>query len=1711
MRYRGGEDEYYDDDDELDNAGLDDEEEEDDDDSSSSSRSNPYSRPGTSGLPGSRPGTPSTPGGGFGSASRLPGSVGSSGSTPPARPAGSTFGSPSGSSGSSGAGSASRLPGSVGPNRPGSPTTSSTPGSSGSSFGSPSRLPGSVGSSGSAGGSGSGSGSSPFGGSRPAGSSPSSPGSSGSGSGSSPFGGSRPAGSSPSSPGGSGSSGSSTFGGGQRFGGGSSPSGSGSSGSPSSAGSGSGSGSSAFGGSRPASGSPAPASSGGAKPEEKSGGGGFLGGIKSPFGGGSKDKEDKPAAPKASSASGTGGGLGGALGGLTGKLPFGGGSKDKVDKPATPKASSASGAGGGLGGALGGLTSKLPFGGKKEDKPAAPKSPGASGGSAPASGGFGSRFGSGASSTPAASSSSGAAGSAGRPMFGGAGGSSAGAQSAAKPAAKAEGNVLTRFLPFLGGGAKAEKKPARPRESRAPKVETQGLTLDNKLDILGVVLVLGSLALFFSTLSSTKGALTDAVNKMLGEAFGWGATAIPVAMMAVGLWLIARHFGDQAPTVGTERVIGIVMLFVGALFFLMYFETFNYVGDRAINSLADLNLQLEVSWRVMRAGGGAIGAQLYYFMVANFSEFGAFFIMIAWIIIGVMLTLSLSAAEVAMIVIGSVRNFQDAQKQRSARRAIQQAEAAARKAAALPAQSAPAIGISGPEAPALPGGAMAALPPGLVAALPAPPEAAKAEPVINIGGRQQQAVPLTPAPASGPALRAPIPPPPGKPAEPAPGSALGRVRGMVPSFGGKKADDSAAPAPAESKPAESGGKLPLPRFGFGKQAPAAPTAALTPEVAPAAVVPAPATPAAAPMATPAIASAAPVAENPAPSTPSISFGGKSASTPPGRPVSPATNGAETKSADDGPPARLGDVIRGTAPTPAAASAAPTPATTADGPRSPMGRPLGGPTNPAAAPATPGISRPGAPAPGTPPAARPFGAPASNPVGSKPPEPASTLSKPAAAGTSALRDDLDAGELETDLDPAAMKPATPKGDTPASSAPASRFAPRTFEKPVASGQPPATSNQPATGSERSLLGSKPADPASKPADAVEKPAASLWKAGGADKGPTETPIPKEPPKPPASSFGAPTTPPVAPSGFALGGASASVRPAQPTAPAPTPAPTASAPAPVPAAPSPVPTAPAAAASDGSPSRGIGPMNPRAGRRKDWKLPDTARLLQPGSEHEFDREELLKRARLIENTLESFGAPGKVIEVNTGPVITQYGVEPDYLTGRGGKKNRVKVSAIAQLDKDIQLALGARSIRIEAPVPGKGYVGIEVPNEQAALVSLRDVMEADEFKKVKSPLAIALGQAVDGTPVAADLSSMPHLLIAGTTGSGKSVMVNAIICSILSRNAPDAVKFIMVDPKRVELTGYNGIPHLVAPVVVELERIVGVLKWVTREMDERYKKFSMAGARNIDDFNKHLQEGQERMPYMVVIIDELADLMMLAPDDTERVITRIAALARATGIHLVIATQRPSVDVVTGLIKANFPSRIAFAVASGTDSRVILDQPGAEKLLGRGDMLYLSGDTPAPARMQGVFVADAEIRNLCNFWKQQMTDEDYQARPISQLVLDNTVVEDAHTVTRSEKHEAQQQAFWDRDTESRVSTGLGDDAPESNMGSGAEDEMYEQAVETVRRLNKASVSLLQRRLRIGYTRAARLIDAMEEQGIVGPALEGSSKPRDVLSKP
>jgi DNA segregation ATPase FtsK/SpoIIIE, S-DNA-T family len=523
------------------------------------------------------------------------------------------------------------------------------------------------------------------------------------------------------------------------------------------------------------------------------------------------------------------------------------------------------------------------------------------------------------------------------------------------------------------------------------------------------------------------------------------------------------------------------------------------------------------------------------------------------------------------------------------------------------------------------------------------------------------------------------------------------------------------------------------------------------------------------------------------------------------------------------------------------------------------------------------------------------------------------------------------------------------------------------------------------------------------------------------------------------------------------------------------------------------------------------------RFQWERPDFMKLLEPGSEQDVDQHFLLEQARIIEDTLASFGAPGKVVEVNSGPVITQFGIEPDYMEKRGGR-TRVKVSAIAALDKDLALALAAKTIRIEAPVPGKGFVGIEVPNAEPSVVSLRDVMSGEEHEKVvrKSPVAIGLGQSVDGTPVSADLTMMPHLLIAGTTGSGKSVCVNAIIACLLLQNTPDDLQMIMVDPKRVELTGYNGIPHLISNVVVDLERIIGVLKWVQREMDERYRKLGERSSRNIEDYNRKRPEGTPKMPYLVVVIDELADLMMLAPDETEKLIARLAQMARATGIHLIISTQRPSVDVVTGLIKANFPARIAFAVASGVDSRVILDTPGAERLLGKGDMLYQSPDASAPLRLQGVYVSDSELDRITRYWKEQAVMSKRGGTPTLPKPHDTSEPTLEMPVGRSERFNVgtstltprpaattptNQQSFW-----AQVDA-LSEEADDDDGDDEVDDAMYEEAIKVVKSLNKASASLLQRRLRIGYTRAARLIDLMEERGVISGA-ESTSKPRRVI---
>ncbi len=432
-----------------------------------------------------------------------------------------------------------------------------------------------------------------------------------------------------------------------------------------------------------------------------------------------------------------------------------------------------------------------------------------------------------------------------------------------------------------------------------------------------------------------------------------------------------------------------------------------------------------------------------------------------------------------------------------------------------------------------------------------------------------------------------------------------------------------------------------------------------------------------------------------------------------------------------------------------------------------------------------------------------------------------------------------------------------------------------------------------------------------------------------------------------------------------------------------------------------------------------------------------------------------ARKLEQTMESFGVRAKVLEVVRGPSVTRYEIQPDV---------GVKVSRVVGLTDDIALALAAKDIRMEAPIPGKAAIGIEVPNSEVAIVSMREVMESSAFHESDAKLSIALGRDISGQAIVADLAKMPHLLVAGATGSGKSVCINGIITSVLFKAKPDEVKFLMIDPKMVELNVYNGIPHLLAPVVTDPRRASLALKKVVKEMEQRYEQFSKSGTRNIEGYNALLEsQGEKKLPYIVVIVDELADLMMVAANDVEDAICRLAQMARAAGIHLIIATQRPSVDVITGVIKANIPSRIAFGVSSQVDSRTILDSAGAEKLLGRGDMLFVPVGASKPVRIQGAFLSDKEVETVVEFVRTQQEAE-YREEMVP-------TVEEASA------------------------------APEE-----AQDELYDQAVQVVLEAKQASVSLLQRRMRIGYTRAARLIDAMEAKGVVGP-YEGS-KPREVL---
>ena len=640
---------------------------------------------------------------------------------------------------------------------------------------------------------------------------------------------------------------------------------------------------------------------------------------------------------------------------------------------------------------------------------------------------------------------------------------------------------------------------------------------------------------------------------------------------------------------------------------------------------------------------------------------------------------------------------------------------------------------------------------------------------------------------------------------------------------------------------------------------------------------------------------------------------------------------------------------------------------------------------------------------------------------------------------------------------------------------------------------------------------------------------------------------------------------------------------------------------------------------------------AENRPSWQLPFIEDMLDEAIDQELSVEDLARRARLIEDTLRAFGVPVTVVEVNRGPAVTQFGLRPDFVKKRYRKSEtemqqealqrlrslprgerlqweaeararlarlgqeqpapdqletqmvellmatldktiekdvKIKVARIQALSNDLALALEASPIRIEAPVPGRSIVGLEVPNRQTALVTLRSVMESEVYLNIKSRLKLPLGQDVSGQPAVGDLARMPHLLIAGATGSGKSVCVNTIIASLLFNHTPDTLRLLMVDPKRVELTTYNGIPHLIAPVVTEVDRVVPILAWATREMDRRYKMFSQLGARNIESFNEKIAaKGQTALPFIVIIIDELADLMMAAPDEVERYICRLAQMARATGIHLILATQRPSVDVVTGLIKANFPARVAFAVTSQIDSRVILDQPGAERLLGRGDMLFMDPTSPNLVRLQGCFVADRELHRLVEHWQnQQPAGAAAVSMPVEAQMPAGAPAENRPPAGASASgvtwhspagfdapaptsrpltpsapaglrmppapgfsSSAQPAVNWPQPatpgqapvtappsaaaTEELLTTTLPPpgaviQAPlfdEMFAGqAGAQptrDALFDEAVNVVREAGRASVSLLQRRLRIGYTRAARLIELMEQEGIVGPDPGGS----------
>lgn len=464
------------------------------------------------------------------------------------------------------------------------------------------------------------------------------------------------------------------------------------------------------------------------------------------------------------------------------------------------------------------------------------------------------------------------------------------------------------------------------------------------------------------------------------------------------------------------------------------------------------------------------------------------------------------------------------------------------------------------------------------------------------------------------------------------------------------------------------------------------------------------------------------------------------------------------------------------------------------------------------------------------------------------------------------------------------------------------------------------------------------------------------------------------------------------------------------------------------------------------------------RRDKRLP-AYEVLEKGQPMGLSAAEIDWKSRRIEETLSDFGLPAKVVEVRRGPTVTQFGVEPGYVERPGPdgetRQAKVRVNQIAALQRDLTLALAVSRLRIEAPVPGRSVVGIEVPNSESSPVRLRGIIESPAYTKLKSPLAVGLGRDVSGAPVAVDLAKLPHLLVAGTTGSGKSVLINAFLTCLVFNNTPEKLKLILIDPKKVEFIRFNGLPHLIGKVEVEADRAIGVLRWLTAEMDRRYELFSLLGARNLAAYNRKVgskgDKVHQRLPMIGVFIDELADLMHMYPGDVERNLCRLAQMARATGIHLIVATQRPSTDVITGLIKANFPARLSFAVASGTDSRVILDSVGAEHLLGKGDMLFQAPEASGPLRIQGVYVTDTEIERVVNHWRQAMPDHVPGEAPWESLIAKYALLDET-------------------------------------------DSLLEAAIDLAKKNDQISVSLLQRRLRLGYPRAARLMEHLYEMGIV-----------------